>query len=392
MIALNQRRHALPVACVPHGLLLFGLLVYGPALSAQQASPQPMQTQAVPAQAVPAKTASLTQSQATAAPIPTEDDLRRQLTGKTWYLRGMQLGDSLRFSIRGELLDHADTGSYTLCLVRIDKVQLTHKRLELEGARYALHFLGALPYEDPQKSVEEIRITPKKKLLRITIERQPVVKPKKSHADKKHPSQKPPPNAAPASSAPSSSAAQDADHAADSPAVAAQTLNHALQRILAPSLDAAMLASLPDDWQLYYAAQRSGHEFVPGDDVLPSSAVDHSARLLKIIDPPSNSYAQANGIAGRALYRVVVSASGRPVRIAILRPIGFGLDESAVAAIQSASFAPALKSGQPVAEALDLGVMFRIYSKLTDASSKAASDKTTAAPRPSLPGPYSVKQ
>ena len=359
--------------------------------------------------------ASANTSAPSAAPIPTEEDLRRRLIGKTWYLRGNWLDDSLHFSMRGQLPDHANTGSYTLCLVRIEKVSLTHKHLQLDGARYALHFLGALPYEDPQKSVEEIRITPKRKTLRILVDREPVVKPKKSRADKKHPSASTSspgapstvnpaaatPSAAssavtspkaastgsvdPAATLPGASSMSAAD-STDSPAVAAQTLDQALQRILAPSLDAALLASLPDYWQLYYAAQRSGHEFVPGPGVLPSSTVDHSARLLKAIDPPSNSYAQANGIAGRALYRVVVQASGKPGRIAILRPIGFGLDESAVASIQAASFTPAVHSGQPVAEALDLAVMFRIYSSLT-----AAPARQSSAPHPVLPGPYSVK-
>ena len=415
MIAPDQRRHRLSAALAPPcclldhlpGCLLGCLLVFSPALSAQPAQPAPAQpapaqpapTKPAPtqsAQAVPSPRQILPPSQQAAAPIPTEDALRRQLIGKTWYLRGLELGDTLRFSMRGQPLDHVETGSYTLCLVRIDKVQLTHKRLELEGARYALHFLGALPYEDPQKSVEEIRITPRKKLLRITIEREPVVKPKKSRTDKKHPTPTRPAETA-ANGADAHGAETDgtaANHAGtadttDSPAVAAQTLSHALERILAPSLDAPMLASLPDDWQLYYAAQRSGHAFAPGGDVLPSSAVERSARLLKVIDPASNSFAQTNGIAGRALYRVVVSADGRPERIAILRPIGFGLDENAVAAIQSASFAPAVQSGHPVAESLDLGVMFRIYSKRTDVTNKADAGKAT--PGPSLPGPYSVK-
>ena len=388
MIAHAQSRHSLPAALARLGCLGVGWLAFSPTLLAQMAqTAQPSSSHIQPS---PAKAAT-----AAAAPLLTEDDLRRQLVGKTWYLRGRELGDSLRFSMRGQPLDHVDTGSYTLCLVRVEKVQLTHKRLELDGARYALHFLGALPYEDPQKSAEEIRITPRKKLLRITIEREPVVKPKKSRSDKKHPAA----GSRTEAMAPETASAQPkaSPDSTDSPAIAAQTLRDALDRILAPSLDAAMLASLPDDWQLYYAAQRSGRAFKPDGEVLPASAVDRAARLLKVIDPPSNSYAQTNGIAGRALYRVVVDASGKPERIAIVRPIGFGLDENAVAAIRAASFAPAEKSGHPVAEALDVGVMFRIYSRLTDvsrtteASNKEGASKAPPAPSKPLPGPYSVK-
>lgn len=332
----------------------------------------------------------------------TEEQLRQQLSGKTWYLRGMQLGDNLNFDRNGQMLDHATPGSYTLCLVRIEKVHLSHKRLELEGARYALHFLGALPYEDPQKSVEMIRITPKKKVLRITVARQEVVKPHKARKTRQ-----PKTPAANAAALPDTTAKSDAKTAdvkttdgktTDSPAVAAETLRRALDRILAPSLDDRMLASLPDDWQLYYAAQRSGRPFEPAG-LLPASALHPRARLLKIMDPPSNPIAQANGIAGRALYRVVIEPSGKPGRIAIVRPIGFGLDENAVAAIRAASFQPAESAGHPAAEALDLAILFRIYSQRT--SVLATGDKSKPAPaaaNPStptgatLPGPYSVEK
>ena len=35
-----------------------------------------------------------------------------------------------------------------------------------EGVRYGLHFLGALPNEDPTKAVDKVEITPKKKVVR----------------------------------------------------------------------------------------------------------------------------------------------------------------------------------------------------------------------------------
>ncbi len=334
-------------------------------------------------------------SGATRQPEITEEQLRQQLSGKTWYLRGMQLGDSLNFDWNGRMLDHATVGSYTLCLVRIEKVHLTHKRLELEGARYALHFLGALPYENPQKSVEMIRITPKKKMLRITVARQEVVKPHKSRKPQKR--MTPPANATtlPDTASMPESKATDGK-TTESAAVAAETLWLALDRILAPSLDDRMLASLPDDWQLYYAAQRSGRPFEPAG-LLPVSELHPRARLLKIMDPPSNAVAQANGIAGRALYRVVIEPNGKPGRIAIVRPIGFGLDENAVAAIRAASFQPAESAGHPAAEALDLAILFRIYSKLTSAlavgdRSKAALPTANPPTGATLPGPYSVEK
>ena len=75
-------------------------------------------------------------------------------------------------------------------------------------------------------------------------------------------------------------------------------------------------------------------------------------------------------MAGMWLYHVVIGADGKPEEIAVARPIGFGLDESAVESIRKASFQPAIKDGKPVPVLLDLVVEFRIYSKRTAVASE----------------------
>jgi len=95
-------------------------------------------------------------------------------------------------------------------------------------------------------------------------------------------------------------------------------------------------------------------------------------------------------VAGMCLYHVVVGADGKPGEIAVARPIGFGLDESAVDSIRKATFEPAIYESKPVPVMLDLVVEFRIYSKRT---AQAAAPQTAGKPaEPSLPGPYSVQQ
>ena len=66
-----------------------------------------------------------------------------------------------------------------LSLIEIDKVHLTKRKLELEGIRYGLHFLGAAPSEDPMQASDKVRITPKKKFVKIAIDRAIVTAPKK---------------------------------------------------------------------------------------------------------------------------------------------------------------------------------------------------------------------
>ena len=76
----------------------------------------------------------------------------------------------------------------------------------------------------------------------------------------------------------------------------------------------------------------------------------------------------------------------------MLRPIGFGLDENAVAG-DSEGFVSTgdERAGTRVAEALDLAVIFRIYANQTDKSEAGAAEQApVAAPAPVKPGPYSV--
>jgi TonB family protein len=379
----------------------------------------------------------------------TEEELRQWLVGKQLILRGGYLGDSLTFNEHGVPTGHPAVGSYTLSAVQIDKVHLAKHKVELEGSRYALHFLGALPYEDTAKTIERVKITPKKKLLHITIDREQLIKQKKDKESEKKAKesakekkkaqqagqtpaelaqapvassetdaagQTPPPGASPATTPgatvdttasgvkPESDSVtgQTAESAADqpaerssvtyttSPAHAAQVLREALDRVFSTGIDEKVLAQMPDFWQNYYRAQAAGVDYRPRDpSILRSSAVDQQAKLLSSISPQSNEYAQANGVSGQALYRVVIGADGVPGEIAVERPIGFGLDENAVAAIRKATFQPAVKAGKPVAETLDLAVLFRIYSKRT---AVAGAETNTAEPaKPVLPGPYSAK-
>jgi len=406
-----------------------------------------------PAQPAPQATSTPAQSAPEEKPgdntfSVSEEELRQQLVGKPLFLRGGYQGDSLSFTEHGDPIGHPSVGSYTLSAVQIEKVRLTKHRVELEGARYALHFLGALPSEDPSKSVDRIKITPKKKVLKISIDRERVIKSKKvkePKQNKKSPEARPatakqaastspavassetdvpqsskptPPSTPTPSTAVSQPAASQSAEAAEaegqlekddapgepqaadqasvtttiSPAHAAKVLHDALDRIFAPSLDERLLAQMPEFWQLYYRAQAKGTDYRTGDpNVLRSSTVDQQAKVTSSIAPDSNEFAQTNGIAGRALYRAVIGADGKVGEIAAIRPIGFGLDENAVAAIRKASFQPATKNGQPVAETLDLAVVFRIFSNRTavSASDTQATDPAKASIKP---GPYSVNQ
>ena len=388
------------------------------------ATPQPAQTPASPPAPAPAESqpppapaaAPNSASQASEPGSITEDELRKQLEGKDLFLRGGYLDNNLNFNEHGVLIGHSPKGSYTLCGIRINKVRLLKHKVELEGARYGLHFLGALPYEDPTKAVDRVNITPKKKDVRITIDRELVVKPKKEKEKGKgkgpQPAVKPVPAAAPPAATPAPNAettdaqeaqaemakAPEAERPADaksvtttlSPAHANKVLEEALGNVFAQGFDARMMASMPGFWKLYYDAVATRADYQPADpNVLRQNMVDKKARLVTTFEPGSNEFAQDYGVAGMSEYHVVVGADGKPGEIAVARPIGFGLDEMAVTSIRRATFEPAVKDGKPVPVMLDMSFVFRIYSKRTAVESKPAPEKAPEAP--SLPGPYSVQ-
>ncbi len=331
-----------------------------------------------------------------------EDELRHRLQGKTLYLRGGYLGDELRFDEQGHFAGSSAQVPYTLSMVQIDRVHLSKHKVELVGIRYGLHFLGARPTEDPLAASDKVRITPKKKVLRISIERAEVVhekKPKHAKGDTPRATsqtmQAHPPAAQTGEASSSAAPAGEDGGIVRSQARANQILEQALDRVFAPGLDDRMIASLPDFWKLFYQEASAKTTYKPTDpSVLRQNMVDQKARLLTNFEPPSNDQAQAAGVAGVALYHVVVGTDGKPAEIAVGRPIGFGLDENAVASIRKTTFQPAMKDGKPVPVLLDLLVEFRIYSNRTAAGggTDAASAKVAEPEAPTLPGPYTANQ
>jgi TonB family protein len=388
--------------------------------------------------AAPASQSDDTQQPSTPAPPEeagsiTEAELKQMLVGKSLYLRGGYLDNSLSFNEYGRLIGHSPQGSYTLNAIQIDRVRITKHKVTLEGARYGLHFLGLLASEDSSSAFDRVRITPSKKMVKITIDREIVVKPKKDKeakggkeaaagneksekerkfwhlkragASSAEQAQSPAPKAAPepeemseADQLKASIAATPVeDRPADAKSVttttstahATRVLKDALDQVFAQGLDERMMASLPDFWKLYYQAVAAKADYRPKDPaVLRQNSVDQKARLLTAFEPDSNEYAQANGVAGMSQYHAVVGPDGTVVEVAVSRPIGFGLDENAVAAIRKAKFSPAISDGKPVPVLLDLVVQFRILSKRT-----AVRAEPEPADKPAeriLPGPYSV--
>jgi hypothetical protein len=346
-----------------------------------------------------------------------EQELRARLVGRPLFLRGGWLDEDLHFGMDGDLVGHSPRGSFTLCGVLIDRIHVTKKTVEMEGIRYGIHFEDEAQWKDQATSFDRLQITPRKKHQVIVIDRMEVVAPRKDGKGilgllklKSQPDagagagrgsdQGTSPAAEATASNPIGTGGTEkpaGDNTTISPAQSAERLRNALNKIFAPDLDAKMVAEMPDYWQYFYQAQQAHKSLVPTDPniVRPGPAVE-TAKLVKNIVPESNDYAQQDQVAGVATYKVILGADGKPLAVAVYRPIGFGLDENAVTAIRKSTFQPAQKDGKPVTSVIDLAVQFRIYSKLTsqperlDTAAGGALDKDLR--NLHLPGPFTAAE
>lgn len=71
-------------------------------------------------------------------------------------------------------------------------------------------------------------------------------------------------------------------------------------------------------------------------------------RLLHKTEPEYSESARADHVQGTVVIQIVVDEKGRPTDVTLLSPLGFGLDEQALAAVKKWQFAPGMKDGKPV--------------------------------------------
>jgi len=79
-------------------------------------------------------------------------------------------------------------------------------------------------------------------------------------------------------------------------------------------------------------------------------------------DPKYSDEALRKGLQGAVVLRLVVDSSGRTKDIKLVRGLGMGLDENAIAAVKFWQFEPGKKDGQPVPVAIQVEVTFALLS------------------------------
>lgn len=85
-----------------------------------------------------------------------------------------------------------------------------------------------------------------------------------------------------------------------------------------------------------------------------------SPRIVYKVEPQYSREARQAGLEGSVVLRIIVGADGTPRDLKVVRSLGLGLDEKAIAAVSKWHFAPATKSGEPVEIQAQIEVNFRL--------------------------------
>ncbi len=93
--------------------------------------------------------------------------------------------------------------------------------------------------------------------------------------------------------------------------------------------------------------------YLPGKGMTPP-------HKIAMAEPKYNLVAQAGKVEGRVILLAVIGLDGRPADITLQEPLGAGLDEEAVAAVQNWRFTPGVYQGKQVPVQINIEVNFRL--------------------------------
>jgi protein TonB len=79
------------------------------------------------------------------------------------------------------------------------------------------------------------------------------------------------------------------------------------------------------------------------------------------VEPEFSEEARKAKFMGVVLVNLIVDSQGRPQNVHVLRGVGMGLDDKAVAAVKLYRFKPAMEGGKPVPVELNVQVDFQIF-------------------------------
>jgi TonB family protein len=94
-----------------------------------------------------------------------------------------------------------------------------------------------------------------------------------------------------------------------------------------------------------------------GGPYRPGAGIE-APRLIKEVRPLYTDEARRRGIQGDVVLEVVVTRSGSVDRVSVVRGLGAGLDQNAIAAVKQWKFDPARRQGAAVDVVVEIAVEF----------------------------------
>jgi TonB family protein len=85
--------------------------------------------------------------------------------------------------------------------------------------------------------------------------------------------------------------------------------------------------------------------------------------VIHSVVPKFSEEAHQKGLGGNVVIGLIVDQNGMPQNVHVIRGVGIGLDENAVAAVKQYRFKPAMEGGKPVAVLVNVEVNFQILDK-----------------------------
>jgi TonB family protein len=250
--------------------------------------------------------------------IDVQNHLSSTYKGKHFLLRNFYVGNDLEYDQDGILRSgKAIQGPWTLAGIEIAGVAITTQGLEIVGDR-----LGVLYRDEHPRFVKIGR-------FKIRVAR-PVT-------------------------------SKDTDAA----------LDPILAKIFIKTEEEDLRSLVPEYWRYYLAGTDSKSRSAAWQASIeeskvrtfngPGASADKLAppRVLNSPDPKYTNEAVSHHIEGVSNLGVVVDAKGAPVKIAILQPLGMGLDEQAVLAVAKWKFRPPTSNGEPVQAQINIEITFR---------------------------------
>jgi len=266
-----------------------------------------------------------------------DEQLRSEYRGKTLSLRGFYLGKELRFDEDGTIVGAKVIGSWTLANIKIKEIVATTQEIQIKGERIGYWFKGT---DRKAVGLGELRIE-------ISLPR----------------------GADPLSAS-----------------------RLAISRVFLRQ-DESPCPLLPQYWQVFCAgedklaqntawaailesnhlrpynskpkpANTAAESVVPPNNseskpanTAPESVVPPYAEYAA--DPEYTKEAVAEHVDGKVVLKIVVDEKGRARAVTIVKPLGLGLDESAVKTVSHWRFRPATRKGEPIPVEINVEMNFR---------------------------------